>query len=86
MSKFHLYLPKASHENKQTTQPRTVLEIGHGQALTIGDAGTPGFLDTLDVVLSEMQVEEAIIATEMEEVSVEMHEAPVGLRLTPTPF
>ncbi|WP_281646720.1 D-ribose pyranase [Parendozoicomonas sp. Alg238-R29] len=71
---------------------KVVAEIGHGQMLTIGDAGLPiaaeakridlaltegipGFIDTLKVILSEMQVEEAIIASAMSQVSPEMHAA-----------
>ena len=37
--------------------------------------GIPTFLDTLQVVLSEMQVEKAIIAEEMLEVSPQLHTA-----------
>ena len=71
---------------------RVVAEIGHGQTLTIADAGLPiapeapridlalaegipGFIDTLKVVLSEMQVEEAIIASAMSQVSPGIHAA-----------
>ncbi len=39
--------------------------------------GLPTFLDVLDAVLSEMQVERAVIATEMAEVSQEVHKAVV---------
>ncbi len=66
--------------------------IGHGQALSIADAGLPigaetpridlaltqgepGFLKTLDVVLSEMQVEQIVIAEEMASVSPELYKA-----------
>ena len=37
--------------------------------------GIPSFLDTLRVVLEEMQVERAIVAKEMMEVSPEIHQA-----------
>jgi D-ribose pyranase len=37
--------------------------------------GMPPFLDTLSAVLSEMEVQEAIIATEIIENSAEMHKA-----------
>jgi D-ribose pyranase len=37
--------------------------------------GIPGFLDTLRAVLTEMQVERAIVAEEMLEVSSDIHEA-----------
>ena len=67
-----------------------IAEIGHGQALSIADAGLPigaetpridlaltkgepGFLKTLDVVLSEMQVEQVIIAEEMANTSPELY-------------
>ena len=36
-------------------------------------AGLPGFLDVLAAVLMEMQVQEAIIATEMKDKSPQMH-------------
>ncbi|WFD11483.1 D-ribose pyranase [Tepidibacter hydrothermalis] len=36
--------------------------------------GIPSFLDTLDTVLEELQVEEIIIASQMEEVSPELYE------------
>jgi D-ribose pyranase len=42
-------------------------------------AGVPGFLETLRVVLSEMQVESAIIADEMTTVSPEMYTAVTEL-------
>lgn len=35
--------------------------------------GVPGFLETLETVMLEMQVEKACIASEMEQVSPEMH-------------
>ncbi len=38
-------------------------------------AGVPGFIETLSTVLSEMQVEKAIIAEEMTEVSPQMFAA-----------
>lgn len=38
-------------------------------------AGVPAFLDVLDVVLAEMQIEGAIIAAELAEISPDMHEA-----------
>lgn len=38
-------------------------------------AGMPAFLDTLKVVLSEMQVERAIVASEMLEVSPAVYQA-----------
>jgi len=38
-------------------------------------AGIPSFLDTLRVVLEEMQVEQAIVAEEMIEVSPDVYEA-----------
>ncbi len=38
-------------------------------------AGTPGFIETLSTVLTEMQVEKAIIAEEMTQVSPEMFAA-----------
>jgi D-ribose pyranase len=38
-------------------------------------AGIPGFLDTLRAVLTEMQVERAIVADEMMEVSAEVYQA-----------
>ena len=41
--------------------------------------GIPGFLDTLRVVLTEMQVERAIVAEEMLEVSPNVYEAIKGL-------
>jgi D-ribose pyranase len=37
--------------------------------------GTPGFLDTLRVVLTEMQIEEAIVAEEMLEASPNVYQA-----------
>jgi D-ribose pyranase len=37
--------------------------------------GTPGFLDTLRVVLTEMQVEEAIVAEDMLEASPNVYQA-----------
>jgi D-ribose pyranase len=37
-------------------------------------AGVPSFLDTLGVILSEMQVERAIVAVEMLEVSPKLYE------------
>jgi D-ribose pyranase len=42
-------------------------------------AGLPAFLDTLRVVLMEMQVEQAIIAAEMLEVSPAVYEAVKAL-------
>ncbi len=41
--------------------------------------GIPGFLDTLRVVLSEMQVEKVIIAEEMKEISPELFNEIEGL-------
>ena len=41
--------------------------------------GIPGFLDTLRVVLTEMQVERAIVAEEMLETSPGVYEAIKGL-------
>ncbi|MEO0562620.1 MAG: D-ribose pyranase [Chloroflexota bacterium] len=38
-------------------------------------AGVPAFLDVLDAVLGEMEVEQIIIAAELEQVSPEMHTA-----------
>lgn len=38
-------------------------------------AGVPAFLDVLDAVLGEMQIEGAIIAEELEPASPEMHKA-----------
>jgi D-ribose pyranase len=38
-------------------------------------AGIPAFLDVLDAVLGEMQIEGAIIAEELEQASPEMHHA-----------
>jgi len=38
-------------------------------------AGVPGFLETLETILTEMQVEKAIIASEMKEVSPELYSA-----------
>ena len=38
-------------------------------------AGVPGFLETLTVILTEMQVEKAIIASEMREVSPDLYSA-----------
>ncbi len=37
--------------------------------------GTPSFMETLDVVLSEQQVEEVVMAAELAEVSPEFHQA-----------
>ncbi|CAH2214223.1 D-ribose pyranase [Tepidibacter aestuarii] len=36
--------------------------------------GIPSFLDTLDIVLEELKVEEIIVASEMEEVSPKLYE------------
>ncbi len=47
--------------------------------------GVPAFLQTLDVVLSEMQVEKAIVAAEMLEVSPDLH-AAIQKRLGDTPI
>ena len=60
----------------------TIASLGHGQALAFCDCGlpiaaettrdlalthgVPSFMDTLDVVLSEQQVEEVVIAEELE--------------------
>jgi len=41
--------------------------------------GVLGFLETVAVVLSELQVESAIIAEEMARVSPELHKALLGL-------
>ena len=41
--------------------------------------GIPGFLDTLRVVLSEMQVEKVIIAEEMKEISPDIFDEVQGL-------
>ncbi len=47
--------------------------------------GVPTFLQTLDVVLAEMQVEKAIVAAEMLEVSPDLY-AAVQKRLGDTPI
>ena len=69
---------------------RVIAGSGHGQTLTVADAGLPiapstqridlaltegipGFIDTLKTVLTEMKVEEAIIASALSQVSPEMH-------------
>lgn len=39
-----------------------VASLGHGQMIVIGDAGLPGFWDVLELVLSEMEAERAIVA------------------------
>jgi D-ribose pyranase len=63
--------------------------MGHGDSMTIADAGLPvpnsielidiamaknipRFLDVLKVVLSELNVEEAVVAKEMEAVNLEI--------------
>ena len=68
---------------------RAVALMGHGDSMTIADAGLPipnsvelidiavaknipRFLDVLKVVLSELNVEEAVIAKEMEAVNHEI--------------
>lgn len=56
--------------------PKGVQEID--LALTIG---TPSFLEVLDVVLSDMKVEKAIIATEIASHNVKV-EAEIAKRLT----
>lgn len=38
-------------------------------------AGVPGFIETVETVLTEMQVEKAIIASEMREVSPDLYSA-----------
>ena len=70
---------------------RVIAESGHGQTITLADAGLPiapitqridlaltegipGFIDTLKTVLTEMKVEEAIIASALAQVSPDMHE------------
>ena len=69
---------------------RAIAESGHGQTLTLADAGLPiapatpridlaltegipSFIDTLKTVLTEMKVEEAIIASALSQVSPDMH-------------
>lgn len=42
-------------------------------------AGVPAFLDTLEVILTEMQVERAIVAAEMLDVSPKLYEAVTEL-------
>lgn len=41
--------------------------------------GVPGFLETLEVVLQELKVEQGIIATEQEEVSPQIYGAVRGM-------
>ncbi|MCL6270877.1 D-ribose pyranase [Sansalvadorimonas sp. 2012CJ34-2] len=71
---------------------RVIAESGHGQTITLADAGLPiapttqqridlaltegipGFIDTLKTVLTEMKVEEAVIASALAQVSPDMHE------------
>lgn len=66
-----------------------VASMGHTDTLTIGDCGlpirgteridlclkkgVPGFIDTLETILTELHVEKAIIAEETKAVSPEMH-------------
>ncbi len=66
-----------------------VAQMGHTDMLTVGDCGlpiagakridlaltrgVPGFLETLDAVLSELYVEKAVLAEEIRTVSPEMH-------------
>ena len=66
--------------------------MGHGQitdyGLPISESvecielalrqGVPVFLQTLDVVLSEQQVEEVVMAKELAEVSPDMYAQPYG--------
>lgn len=40
--------------------------------------GVPGFLETLDTVLSELEVEKVILAEEVKSASPEMHQKIVG--------
>ena len=66
-----------------------IAQMGHTDMLTLGDCGLPinhtkridlalrrglpGFLDTLDAVLTELCVEKVILSEEMKTVSPEMH-------------
>lgn len=68
-----------------------IAQMGHTDMLTLGDCGLPinntkridlalrrglpGFLDTLDAVLTELCVEKVILSEEMKTVSPEMHRA-----------
>ena len=68
-----------------------IAQMGHTDTLTVGDCGlpivkakridlalkrgVPGFLETLDTVLSELHIEKAILAEEIKTVSPDMHRA-----------
>ncbi|HWQ06600.1 MAG: D-ribose pyranase [Clostridiaceae bacterium] len=68
-----------------------IAQMGHTDMLTVGDCGlpinytkridlalkrgVPGFLETLDAVLSELCVERVILSKEIKAVSPEMHQA-----------
>ena len=52
-----------------------IAKIGHTAHITLCDAGLPGFINVLDPVLSEMQVEEIILAEEIKEKNMPMYEA-----------
>ena len=54
----------------ETTTPQSVKRID----LAV-EAGLPGFINVLDPVLSEMQVEEIILAEEIKEKNMPMYEA-----------
>lgn len=72
-----------------------IASMGHTDTLTVGDCGlpirgteridlclkkgTPGFLETLETVLTELFVEKVILAEEIRTVSPEMHEAILKL-------
>ena len=68
-----------------------IAQMGHTDMLTLGDCGlpinqakridlalkrgVPGFLETLDAVLTELCVEKVILSKEIKTVSPEMHQA-----------
>ena len=68
-----------------------IAQMGHTDLLTVGDCGlpinytkridlalkrgVPGFLETLDAVLTELCVEKVILSKEIKTVSPEMHQA-----------
>lgn len=72
-----------------------IASMGHTDTLTVGDCGlpirgteridlclkkgTPGFLETLETVLTELYVEKVILAEETRTVSPEMHDAILKL-------